>query len=137
MRKEECEYSQFAVHPGHGKKYVPFAFISTKPVLTFERKKSLVWYLRKKNPRDVAWTKTFRRLHKKTTADRVVKRRTTKVTKMPRAIVGADLAYIQEVRAKNQKVDRSAKGKAVRAELAERKAGKAGKAAPVPKASKK
>ena len=127
MRKEECEFSQFAIHPGHGIRYVPYAFISTKPVLTFERNKSLQKYMNKTNPRDVAWTKTFRRLHKKTATDRVVKRRTNKITKAPRAIVGADLAYIQEVRAKNVKVDRSAKGKAVRAELAERKGAKGAK----------
>ena len=122
MRKEECEFSSYAIHPGHGRRYVPYAFISTKPVLAFERNKGLVWYLRKTNPRDVAWTKTFRRLHKKTATDRVVKRRATKVTKAPRAIVGADLSYIQESRAaNNKKEDRSAKSKAVRAELAERK----------------
>ena len=81
MRKEECEFSSYAIHPGHDRRYVPYAFISTKPVLAFERNKGLVWYLRKTNPRDVAWTKTFRRLHKKTATDRVVKRRTTKVAK--------------------------------------------------------
>ena len=129
MRKEECEFSSYAIHPGHGIRYVPYAFISTKPVLAFERKKGLIWFRRKTNPRDVAWTKTFRRLHKKTASDRVVKRRTTKVTKIPRAIVGADLSYIQESRAKNSKVDRSAKGKAVRAELAERSAKGKGKVA--------
>jgi large subunit ribosomal protein L24e len=138
MRKEECEYSQFVIHPGHGRKYVPFAFISTKPVLTFARKKCIVWYLRKTNPRDVAWTKTYRRLHKKTATDRVVRRRVAKTSKVPRAIVGADLAQIQEIRNRNTKEDRSAKGKAVKAELAERKAGaKAGKVAAAPKAAKK
>ena len=125
MRKDECEFSNYIMHPGTGMRYVPFAFISTKPVLAFARPKCLSLYMRKKNPRTVPWTRTFRRLHKKQAADVVVKRRSHKVSRVSRAIVGADLSYIQEVRAKRApKVDRTAKGKAVRAEMAERKAAK-------------
>ena len=134
MRKEDCEFSSFTIHPGHGRKYIPFAFISTKPVLTFFSKKSMGLYMRKKNPRTVPWTKTFRQLHKKTTTDRVVRRRTVKTAKITRAIVGADLSYIQESRTKN-KEDRSAKSMAIRAELKERKAaGKGAIKANIPKA---
>ena len=122
VRKDECEFSHFAIHPGHGRRYVPFAFISTKPVLAFARPKCFVLYQRKKNPRFVLWTRTYRRLHKKHADDAKSKRRTRKVSRAPRAVVGADLPMIQEVRAKNKKVDRSAKGSAVRAEVAARKA---------------
>jgi large subunit ribosomal protein L24e len=80
--------------------------------------------MRKKNPRTVPWTKTFRRLHRKTAADAVVKRRSHKAARVNRAIVGADLQFIQEVRAKHVKVDRSAKAKAIRSEVADRKAAK-------------
>ena len=124
VRKEECEFSSFAIAPGTGRRYVPFAFISTKPILVFSRPKCFAQYMRKKNPRTVAWTKTFRRLHRKTAADAVVKRRNHKAARVNRAIVGADLQYIQEVRAKSTKVDRSAKATAVRAEVAARKAQK-------------
>ena len=126
MRKDECEFSGFLMYPGTGSRYVPFAFLSTKPILTFARPNCLALYMRKKNPRTVPWTRTFRRLHKKTTSETVARRRTHKTgSRISRAIVGADLSYIQEVRAKHTvKVDRSAKGKAVRAEVAERKAAK-------------
>jgi large subunit ribosomal protein L24e len=125
MRKDECEFSNFAIYPGFGRRYVPFAFLSTKPVLAFSRPKCHALYLRKQNPRVVPWTRTFRRLHKKQSAETVTRRRTLKTTRVARAIVGAELSYIQDVRAKNtKKVDRSAKGKAVRAEMAERKAAK-------------
>ena len=125
MRKDECEFSSFIMHPGTGRRYVPFAFLSTKPVLPFARPKCMALYLRKKNPRTVPWTRTFRRLHKKTSAETTARRRSHKSSKVARAIVGAELSYIQEVRAKQApKVDRSAKGKAVRAEMAERKAAK-------------
>ena len=124
MRVVECEFSNFAVYPGHGRRYVPFAFLSTKPVLTFNRPKCFGLYMSKKNPRFIPWTRTYRRIHRKTTTDRVAKRRAIRATKVQRAIVGADLSYIQEVRAKAKKEDRSAKGKAVRAEVAERKAAK-------------
>ena len=139
MRKEECEFSHFTIHPGHGRHYVPIAFLSTKPVLIFSHKKCFRLYLRKKNPREVPWTRTYRRLHKKTATDRVVRRRTYKVQRAQRAYVGCELSYIQEIRAKHPKVDRTAKGAAIRAEVAERKAAKEGKvaAAPAPKPAKK
>ncbi|KAH9582029.1 Ribosomal protein L24e-related [Trypanosoma melophagium] len=124
MRTIDCEFSHFAVHPGHGRRYVPFAFLSTKPVLTFSRPKCFVMYMRKKNPRFIPWTRTYRRIHRKTTTDRVTRRRAARTVKAERGINGADLSYIQEVRAKTKKVDRSAKGKAIRAEMAERKAAK-------------
>ena len=124
MRAIDCEFSSFLIHPGHGSKYVPFAFLSTKPVLSFCRPKCFGMYLRKKNPRFFQWTKTYRIIHRKTTTDRIHRRRIVKATRAPRAIVGMDLASIQETRAKNKKEDRSAKAKAVRAELAERKAAK-------------
>jgi large subunit ribosomal protein L24e len=84
--------------------------------------------MRKKNPREVPWTRTFRRLRRKTATDRVVRKRAFKVKKVDRAIVGADLAYIQEVRAKKTSAkDRSAAGKAAKAEIDARKqAAKAG-----------
>jgi large subunit ribosomal protein L24e len=123
MKKEECEFSGYAVHPGHGRRYVPFAFISTKPVLVFSRPKAFALYMRKRNPREVPWTRTFRRLHRKHVEEGKSKRRVKKAVRAPRAIVGADLAYIEQTRAKNaKKEDRTAKGKAVKAELAERKA---------------
>lgn len=125
MRTIDCEFSHFAVHPGHGRCYVPFAFLSTKPVLTFSRPKCFALYMRKKNPRFIRWTRTYRRINRKTTTERVSRRRTARVVRVQRAIVGADLSYIQETRKRaNAKVDRSAKAKAVRAEMAERKAAK-------------
>ena len=125
MRKDECEFSSFIMHPGTGRRYVPFAFLSTKPVLPFARPKCLAYFKRKTNPRTIPWTRTFRRLHKKAASETVARRRTHKTSRVARAIVGAELSYIQVVRAKStKKVDRSAKGKAVRAEMAERKAAK-------------
>ena len=109
------------MHPGHGRRYVPFAFLSTKPVLTFSRPKCFGLYMRKKNPRFIQWTRTYRRIHRKTTTDRVTRRRAARTVKVQRAIVGADLSYIQEKRLPS-KENRSAKAKAIRAEVAERKA---------------
>merc|ERR1712000_286010 len=100
------------------------AFISTKPILSFQSPKNFELYKRKKNPRFVAWTRTYRRLHKKHADEGKAKRRSKKVSRAPRAIVGLDLPTLQETRAKNKKVDRSAKGAAVRAEVAARKAAK-------------
>jgi large subunit ribosomal protein L24e len=133
MKKEECTFSGLPIYPGHGRKFVPFAFLSTKPVLPFALPRCFALYLRKKNPREVPWTRTFRRLRRKTTTDRVVRRRTFKVKKVDRAIVGADLAYIQEVRAKKGTKDRTAANKAAREEVAARKAAGKTAAKPAPK----
>ena len=43
----------------------------------------------KKNPRKFHWTAFFRRLHKKGTAEEVTKKRTRKVVKVQRAVMGA------------------------------------------------
>ncbi|EPY42501.1 large subunit ribosomal protein L24e [Angomonas deanei] len=79
-------------------------------------------FMRKKNAQFIPWTRAYRRIHRKTTTDRVGRRRAARTVRVERAYVGADLSYIKEVRAKRE--DRSAKGKAIRAEVAERKAGK-------------
>ena len=122
VRRDECEFSNFMIHPGHGRRYVPFAFISTKPILSFHSAKCFAQYKRKKNPRFVAWTRTFRRLNKKSSEAVIAKTRNRKSNRQPRAIVGMDLATIQERRAtRPAPKDRSAKRKAAEAEMAFRK----------------
>ena len=127
VRRDECEFSHYIIHAGHGRRYVPFAFISTKPVLSFARPKCFALYKRKKNPRFVAWTRTYRRLNKKSLEDQNKKRRNRKIKTAVRSYVGAELPKIEETRAANKKEarkDRSKGGRAAAVEAAARKAAK-------------
>eukprot|EP00996_Jenningsia_fusiforme_P005331 NODE_6277_length_587_cov_469.288104_g5866_i0.p2 GENE.NODE_6277_length_587_cov_469.288104_g5866_i0~~NODE_6277_length_587_cov_469.288104_g5866_i0.p2 ORF type:complete len:153 (-),score=35.52 NODE_6277_length_587_cov_469.288104_g5866_i0:80-538(-) len=123
MRKGACVLSGYPVHPGHGKRYVPTLVQSTKPVLTFFNNKTRQKYLRKKNPREVRWTVTYRRVHKKAVSAETIRKRAKKVRKVQRPILGADLEEIQRKKAQRGEL-RAASKEAALKELAERKAKK-------------
>lgn len=50
--------------------------------------------MQRKNPRKIAWTVLYRRMHKKGLTEEVAKKRSRKTVKHQRGIVGADLAAI-------------------------------------------
>eukprot|EP01000_Liburna_glaciale_P003272 NODE_2550_length_525_cov_1182.119748_g1991_i0.p1 GENE.NODE_2550_length_525_cov_1182.119748_g1991_i0~~NODE_2550_length_525_cov_1182.119748_g1991_i0.p1 ORF type:complete len:148 (-),score=62.71 NODE_2550_length_525_cov_1182.119748_g1991_i0:81-500(-) len=108
-------------YPGHGRRYVPFIFQSTKPVLAFVGSKEQKHFLNKKNPRKVTWTVLYRRLHKKGAEAETIRKRARKVKKVQRAIVGADLDAIKQKKADRPKI-RVASRDAVLKELQDRKA---------------
>eukprot|EP01009_Symbiontida_sp_KSa7_P004395 NODE_2073_length_513_cov_378.280172_g1693_i0.p1 GENE.NODE_2073_length_513_cov_378.280172_g1693_i0~~NODE_2073_length_513_cov_378.280172_g1693_i0.p1 ORF type:complete len:153 (-),score=37.67 NODE_2073_length_513_cov_378.280172_g1693_i0:55-483(-) len=134
MKKDQCSFSGAPVHPGHGIRYVPCISVqATKPVLPFSGKKSCMLYLRKKNPRKICWTVVCRRLHKKGEKETVARRRTRKVRKVQRAIVGADLETINKKRKSADKAPRAAAKDAALKEVQERKDRQAGKKKPAAK----
>jgi hypothetical protein len=51
-------------------------------------------FQQRKNPRKIAWTIVYRRMHKKGLTEEVAKKRSRKTVKHQRGIVGADLAAI-------------------------------------------
>lgn len=55
----------------------------------------------RRNPRKTTWTQVYRRLYKKGETTEKAKRKTRKVVKVERPIVGASLDYITKTR--NQK----------------------------------
>eukprot|EP00992_Anisonema_acinus_P014337 TRINITY_DN9223_c0_g1_i1.p1 TRINITY_DN9223_c0_g1~~TRINITY_DN9223_c0_g1_i1.p1 ORF type:complete len:154 (-),score=37.22 TRINITY_DN9223_c0_g1_i1:595-1056(-) len=123
MRKEHCVFSGLPVHPGHGKKYVPTIVQSTRPVLTFLANKTFNLYLKKRNPRDIRWTVTYRRVNKKTVTMETIRKRVTKVKKVARPIQDFDLERIKAK--KNQRLEiRTAAKEAALKELRDRKAKK-------------
>ena len=88
--------------------------------------------MQRKNPRKIAWTVVYRRLHKKGVTEEVAKKRSRKTVKHQRGIVGASLEQINarrnqkpEVRAaaRQAAVAKSKEDKKAKAEL--RKANKA------------
>jgi large subunit ribosomal protein L24e len=74
---------------------LPSSFISNLPqVFRFSTSKTASLFLQRKNPRKIAWTQVYRRMHKKGITEEVAKKRSRKTVKHQRGIVGADLAAI-------------------------------------------
>src|SRR5690349_7410683 len=75
---------------------------------------------RKVNNRNVQWTQVYRRVHKKGTTTEVQKRKTRKVVKVQRDIVGASLEQIKQKRSQRPEI-RAASREAALREIKERK----------------
>ena len=60
----------------------------------FSTSKTESLFLQRKNPRKIAWTQVYRRMHKKGITEEVAKKRSRRTVKHQRGIVGADLASI-------------------------------------------
>ena len=67
-------------------------------IFRFGTSKSESLFLQRKNPRKIAWTVHYRRMHKKGITEEVAKKRSRKTVKHQRGIVGADLAAISAKR---------------------------------------
>ena len=143
MRKDECVFSGFPIHPGHGKRFVATNFISTKPVLPFHSRRCAVLYGEKKNPRYVSWTKSYRKNNKKgVSGDDSLKKRKKALNTLKRqggaanvrGFIGADVEAIRTMKHSvhsavhvSKPGDKSAAAAAARAELKARKDLKKGK----------
>ena len=76
--------------------------------------KSFAIFMRKTNPRKVAWTRVYRKIHKKGILATQSRRRRRKVQKMQRAIVGASLEVIRAKRNQKPEVRAAAREAALR-----------------------
>merc|ERR1712166_989358 len=116
VKTEVCAYSGFRIYPGHGIKYVrgdskSFLFIS---------RKSKSYFHQKFNPRKIAWTLLYRRMHKKGTLEDTQKKAKRKVNKSAtKAVVGASLELIKQKRNQKPEVRAAAREAALR-EIKER-----------------
>merc|ERR1711879_155804 len=115
MKTEICQFSGYKIYPGHGRRYArtdmkTFVFINSKAEKAF---------LKKSNPRKVLWTTVYRRIHKKGATTEVQKKKTRKVVKVQRDIVGATLDQIKQRRAQRPEIRAAAKEAALK-EIKER-----------------
>jgi len=110
MKTEKCHFSGFKIYPGHGKKYVR---IDCK-AFTFIDSKSEATALRKVNPRKVKWTQIYRRVHKKGTTQEVKKKRTRRIVRVQRDIVGATRAEIKVKRKQRDEIRARAQAEALK-----------------------
>jgi large subunit ribosomal protein L24e len=83
-------FSGYRIYPSKGKLFVR----GDSKVFRFAGSKNSSLFLQRKNPRKIAWTVVYRRMHKKGITEEVAKKRSRRTVKHQRGIVGADLASI-------------------------------------------
>ena len=111
VKTDVCSFSGARIYPGHGILYIrtdqkPFKFVSRKA-------KSL--FLQRLNPRKIAWTQLFRRMHKKGTLEEAQRKKARKVNKSAaKAVVGASLEEIKKRRNQKPEVRAAAREAALR-----------------------
>ncbi|KAF7792670.1 hypothetical protein EIP86_003767 [Pleurotus ostreatoroseus] len=91
-------------------------------IFRFSTSKNESLFLQRKNPRKIAWTVVYRRMHKKGITEEVAKKRSRKTVKHQRGIVGADLAAIQARRNQTAQVRLAQRSAAISKAKAEKKA---------------
>ncbi|KAJ9124427.1 hypothetical protein QFC24_003215 [Naganishia onofrii] len=131
MKVELCNFSGQKIYPSKGKLYVRgdskvsariciglsgrglMVHSACVQVFRFISSKSESLFLQRKNPRKIAWTVVYRRMHKKGLAEEVAKKRSRKNVKAQRGIVGADLASILAKRNAKPEVRNAARQAAI------------------------
>ncbi|KAF9527212.1 ribosomal protein L24e-domain-containing protein [Crepidotus variabilis] len=90
MKLEIDSFSGYRIYPSKGKLFVR----GDSKIFRFASSKNASLFLQRKNPRKIAWTVVYRRMHKKGITEEVAKKRSRKTVKHQRGIVGADLSAI-------------------------------------------
>jgi len=111
VKTELCSFSGLRIYPGHGIFFVradmkSFKFINRKVKSAFRQKA---------NPRKIAWTQLYRRMHKKGTLEEAARKKTRKraATQM-KAVAGASLEVLKAKRNQKPEVRAAAREAALR-----------------------
>merc|ERR1711953_1588454 len=104
IKTDLCAYTEYRIYPGRGQKFVAkdgkvSFFISTKAASLFHQKIK---------PVKLRWTQAWRRMNKKGKADEQGKKRTRKVQKFQKAIVGMSLDDIKKKKAMKPELRKAA-----------------------------
>ncbi|GBE84427.1 60S ribosomal protein [Sparassis crispa] len=118
MKVEIDIFSGYRIYPSKGKLFVR----GDNKIFRFSTGKTESLFLQRKNPRKIAWTQVFRRMHKKGITEEVAKKRSRKTVKHQRGIVGADLAAIAARRNQTAQVRALQRTTAIQKAKAEKKA---------------
>ncbi|KAH9177685.1 60S ribosomal protein L24 [Lactarius sanguifluus] len=94
MKLEIDSFTGYKIYPSKGRLFVR----GDSKIFRFGASKNESLFLQRKNPRKIAWTVLYRRMHKKGITEEVAKKRSRKTVKHQRGIVGADLAAISAKR---------------------------------------
>ncbi|VEU22926.1 DEKNAAC104072 [Brettanomyces naardenensis] len=117
MKVEVDSFSGSKIYPGRGTLYVR----GDSKVFRFQNSKTASLFHQRKNPRRLTWTILYRKQHKKGITEEVQRKRTRKVVKHQRAIVGASLDLIRERRSLKPEVRKVKKLEAVKADKEKKK----------------
>mgnify|MGYP001240466848 CR=1 FL=1 len=142
IQKVEIDsFSGYKIYPSKGKLFVrgdskvclihPRQIPSISPryqVFRFAGSKNASLFMQRKNPRKIAWTVVYRKMHKKGITEEVAKKRSRKTVKHQRGIVGADLATIAARRNLTEAARAQARAAAIAKAKAEKKEKEAKKA---------
>ena len=71
VKTELCSFSGLRIYPGHGIQYVR----TDQNGFRFLNRKAKSYFLQKFNPRKIAWTQLYRRMHKKGTLEESSKKK--------------------------------------------------------------
>ncbi|KAH6903804.1 60S ribosomal protein L24 [Coprinopsis sp. MPI-PUGE-AT-0042] len=126
MKVEIDSFSGYRIYPSKGKLFVR----GDSKVFRFAGSKSASLFLQRKNPRKIAWTVVYRRMHKKGLTEEVAKKRSRRTVKHQRGIVGADLAAIAAKRNQTATVREQARLAAIAKAKTEKKEKESKKAKP-------
>ena len=132
VKTETCSFSGLRIYPGHGIFFVRgdskgFKFVNRKV-------KSL--FTQRLNPRKLAWTVLYRRMHKKGTLEDTSKKKARKVNKTAiKAVAGVSLDVIKAKRNQKPEVRAAAREAALREVKERAKAKQAAKKVDKPKAA--
>ncbi|KAF5340422.1 hypothetical protein D9758_013541 [Tetrapyrgos nigripes] len=142
MKVEIDSFSGYRIYPSKGKLFVR----GDSKIFRFSTSKTASLFHQRKNPRKIAWTQVYRRMHKKGITEEVAKKRSRRTVKHQRGIVGADLtaiaakrnqtaaARLQQRQAAITKAKSEKKAKEAKKEKTSKPAGRS--SAPAPKVSK-
>lgn len=120
MKVEVDSFSGSKVYPGRGTLFVR----SDSKIFRFQNSKSAGLFDQRKNPRRLAWTVLYRKQHKKGVSEVVQKKKTRKVVKHQRAIVGASLDLIKQRRALKPEQRKAKKQEAIKSDKSKKLAAK-------------
>lgn len=110
METARCVCSPSNRYQEHGENPNP-CFVSQ--VFRFVSSKNESLFLQRKNPRKIAWTIVYRRMHKKGITEEIAKKRSRKTVKHQRGIVGASLDSIAARRNQKPEVRAAAQAQAL------------------------
>mmetsp|Transcript_23143 Transcript_23143/g.69337 ORF Transcript_23143/g.69337 Transcript_23143/m.69337 type:complete len:161 (-) Transcript_23143:81-563(-) len=105
IKTDLCSYTEYRVYPGGGQKYIA----KDGKVSFFISKKAESLFHQRIKPVKLRWTQAWRRMNKKGTANEQVKKRTRKVQKFQKAIVGMSLEDIKKKKAQKPEFRQQAK----------------------------
>ncbi|KZT70684.1 hypothetical protein DAEQUDRAFT_708342 [Daedalea quercina L-15889] len=117
MKVEIDTFSGYRIYPSKGKLFVR----GDNKIFRFANGKNESLFLQRKNPRKIAWTQVYRRMHKKGITEEVAKKRSRRTVKHQRGIVGADLAAIAARRNQTALVRQQQRTAAIQKAKAEKK----------------